>query len=294
MARVTRTSRENLLQLPDKRQLGYAIYGDPQGYPIIYCHGIPGSRLECNPDETIPKRLGIRLIIADRPGIGLSSPKPGRTILEWPDDVECLCQSLALRTCGLIATSGGSPYALAAAFKYPQRYKHIAIVSAIAPLFEKAVFSRLDVKMRLLFNNVKRHPRISSTAFGVSARLFDSRIDRIFSFLVAHMPEYDKVILRQPQMRDMFRESIAEVFHQGGSGLVEDMQLQMQPWGFELNQINKRVHIWHGTNDTVAPIRLAEWFRENLPNSVTHYFKQSGHFFILNKTAEILASVKEE
>src|ERR1700712_1442651 len=34
------------LTLPDGRKLGYAQYGDLTGRPILYQHGIPGSRVE--------------------------------------------------------------------------------------------------------------------------------------------------------------------------------------------------------------------------------------------------------
>ncbi len=39
-----RTLRDdNVLQLADGRQLGYAEYGDPEGYPVFLFHGNPGD-----------------------------------------------------------------------------------------------------------------------------------------------------------------------------------------------------------------------------------------------------------
>ena len=37
---------DNLLTLPDGRGLAYAEFGKPDGHPVLYCHGAPGSRLE--------------------------------------------------------------------------------------------------------------------------------------------------------------------------------------------------------------------------------------------------------
>jgi hypothetical protein len=34
------------LRLPDGRWLGFHIYGDPGGTPILFLHGTPGSRLK--------------------------------------------------------------------------------------------------------------------------------------------------------------------------------------------------------------------------------------------------------
>ena len=32
--------------LPNARTLAYCEYGDPEGHPVLYAHGGPGSRLE--------------------------------------------------------------------------------------------------------------------------------------------------------------------------------------------------------------------------------------------------------
>ncbi|MEL7226506.1 MAG: alpha/beta hydrolase, partial [Cyanobacteria bacterium J06576_12] len=63
----------NLLTLPDNRQLAYAEYGSPDGYPLLYCHGGGSSRLEplLLGDEVF-SRLELRVIAPDRPGIGQS------------------------------------------------------------------------------------------------------------------------------------------------------------------------------------------------------------------------------
>ena len=39
------TPEPGVIILPDGRQLAYAEYGTPDGFPIIGCHGTPGSRL---------------------------------------------------------------------------------------------------------------------------------------------------------------------------------------------------------------------------------------------------------
>lgn len=82
--------------LPDGRKLGYAQYGSPTGRPIFYMHGFPGSRLEAAGFDDLGKELGARIISVDRPGIGWSSPQPGRTLLDFPKDVEQLGNHLGL------------------------------------------------------------------------------------------------------------------------------------------------------------------------------------------------------
>ena len=82
--------------LPDGRKLGYAQYGSLTGKAILYLHGLPGSRIEAASYHDLGLRLGARIIATDRPGIGWSSPHPGRTLLDFPKDLECLVKHLEL------------------------------------------------------------------------------------------------------------------------------------------------------------------------------------------------------
>jgi len=64
MARLT----DGTIALPGGRRLAYTEWGNPKGYPVLYFHGTPGSRLWC-PDESATMSADVRLIMPDRPGI---------------------------------------------------------------------------------------------------------------------------------------------------------------------------------------------------------------------------------
>ena len=63
------------VELADGTRIGYAEVGNPDGPPVVYLHGNPGSRLEVDLPafRRAAERLGIRLLAPDRPGIGISS-----------------------------------------------------------------------------------------------------------------------------------------------------------------------------------------------------------------------------
>lgn len=86
------------LTLSDGRKLGYAEYGSLTGKPILYLHGLPGSRLEAATYHELGIELGVRIIATDRPGMGWSSPNPGRTLLDYPKDLEYLTNYLGLES----------------------------------------------------------------------------------------------------------------------------------------------------------------------------------------------------
>ena len=90
------------LDLPDGRKLGYAQYGLPTGRAVFYLHGTPGSRIEAAAYDDLAVKADARIIAVDRPGIGLSSPQPNRTLLDHPKDIEQLARHLDLNDYGVL------------------------------------------------------------------------------------------------------------------------------------------------------------------------------------------------
>ncbi|HEY6428062.1 MAG TPA: alpha/beta hydrolase [Acidimicrobiales bacterium] len=80
--------------LPDRRRLAYDEYGDPDGIPVLNCHGGLTSRKDMERCAATAAAAGVRVISPDRPGIGRSDAKPGRTLLDWPPDVAALADAL--------------------------------------------------------------------------------------------------------------------------------------------------------------------------------------------------------
>jgi pimeloyl-ACP methyl ester carboxylesterase len=128
-----RTHRQ--IKLRDGRLLGYAEFGAPEGMPVFYFHGFPGSRLDYLffDDGEVAMENNARIIAVDRPGMGQSAFKRGRQILDWPDDVIALADALRIDRFGVLGISGGGPYAAACAFKIPARLTATGIVCGMGP-----------------------------------------------------------------------------------------------------------------------------------------------------------------
>jgi len=69
-------SEDGTLLLGGGRRLGYAWYGQPDGEPVLYFHGHPGSRLDARSAWQAAAAEGLRVIALDRTGYGLSCGVP--------------------------------------------------------------------------------------------------------------------------------------------------------------------------------------------------------------------------
>ena len=107
---------------------------------------------------SIAAQRGIRLIAVERPGYGLSDPQPGRTMLDWTDDIEVLIDALGIKQFAVIGFSMGSIYALACAYKFPQRITRAALVGALAPLDAPDVMEGMSPAVSGLYTLAQSDP----------------------------------------------------------------------------------------------------------------------------------------
>ena len=107
------------LRARDGRVLGVAEFGDASGTPVLWCHGGPGSRLEPMWLDGAAADAGLRLIGFDRPGYGLSEPKPDRSIVDVVVDMIEIADQLGIGEFATVGVSTGGVYALAAAALNP-------------------------------------------------------------------------------------------------------------------------------------------------------------------------------
>jgi pimeloyl-ACP methyl ester carboxylesterase len=281
-----------IFKLLDGRELGYAKYGNPKGNSVLFFHGIPGSRLQRNPDLTVLKELSICVYALDRPGTGLSTYQKNRTLLDWADDVRAFVEGLGIRKFAVIGISSGGPYALACAHQMPDRITHLSLVSALAPLHECELFDIIDPKMKRLFNFARRMPRLLNGLMGFAFLFLKNRFDVAFEKLVADLPERDINLLHHPVIIEMFKNDVTQAFRQGSKGVVSEMRILSEPWGFSLDEIKLPVQIWHGTADTIVPISLARFMAEKLPQAEIHFIEKAGHFMALQYTKEIFSKMR--
>src|SRR3954453_18207708 len=121
------------IALPAGRTLAYAECGDPEGRPIITCHGTPGCRLNRHPNQDLVRGTGARVIAFDRPGAGRSSRRAGGRVGDGVDDVARLADHLSLSEFAVVGGSGGGPHALAIAALLGDRVTRAGCVVGVPP-----------------------------------------------------------------------------------------------------------------------------------------------------------------
>jgi pimeloyl-ACP methyl ester carboxylesterase len=253
------------IRLPDGRRLAYTEAGRPDGFPIVYLHGAIGSPLTGDRAlvDTV-EDMGLRLLIIQRPGFGESTPKPGRTLLDFADDVSAFADALGIDRFAIAGVSAGGPYAIACAHRLaPDRLTAVAAVSSLSPLGlprRLRIIARAPRLTTLVGDAVTRHPVALRRALGGGGSALDA-------FLAATAG--------------------------GVGGLVEDHLITQRAWGFELGAVAGQVHVWHGMADTFVPADHALQLAAALPNCTVSLDPGEGHFFFRRRVADILGDLHD-
>ena len=276
-------SNEELVRLPDGRRVALASHGDPQGSPLFLFHGTPGSRLGLHYVDGPAKERGVRVVCPDRPGVGRSDPYPERTIPGYTDDVSALADALGFERFAVLGYSGGAPYALACGAKLPERVSAVGTAAGTGPHDRPGSREGCSKSDLMLLDLSLRRPflaRLAMFAWAKAARFAPSVA---LKSLAEDLSEPDRRFLEEEVQRRGAAEVMrlfAEVFRQGGGGVVLEYRLYGRAWGFSFEEVSVPVHLWHGEEDLVVPMHHAEDLTSRLPNARLHKLEDTGHFSI--------------
>lgn len=278
------------ITLRDGRALSYAEYGDPSGEPILYFHGLPGSRLDAQLTEPVASRLGVRVIAVDRPGFGRSDFKPDRTIGEWPQDVGQLADALDLERFAVMGVSGGGPYAAACAHTIPERLTSVGIVCGMGPLDAPGATDGMTNFCRVCLFLSQHIPHLLRPFCALIARTLG---DRPHGFhLGGDASPLDRATLERSDITRILGDSFCEAVHDGARGAAWDLALLGRSWDFRLQDIPTQVYLWHGELDDTVPPAMGRYQAAAIPRCQAHFYPHDGHFSLpVNRMEEILGTL---
>jgi len=275
---------ENQIQLVDGRTLGYAEYGCQNGFPVLFFHGFPGSRLEAEKLHHAALKTNVRLIGLDRPGMGLSSIQNNRSILAWANDVSEFTTVLNIKTFSIIGHSGGAPYVAACAYRMSDKVHKAVIVSGIAPLNYQEARTSLHSSQKYMLWMIKYCPMVLKWMMKSSLKALQN--PNQLKKMLKQLPEVDKKIFENHHNQNSMVLSLKEAFRQNVVGVIDDFRLLGKLCEFDLEKINCPFIVWQGGKDQQAPVKHAEIYANKVPQANYVFLEEEGHISILYNYGE--------
>jgi len=269
------------IELPDGRTLAYAEWGDPQGRPIISCHGTPGCRLNRHPNQELVRSTGARVVAFDRPGYGQSSRLRGRRVVDVVDDVARLADHLGVGEFAVVGGSGGGPHSLAVAGLLGDRVTRAACVVGVAPydaLGDEWLTGMDPMNVKEFGWALEGEERLAEELAREDAEMRERvAVDPSKVLGDFDLPESDRAVLARSDVATVIRESTAEQSANGVWGWVDDDLAFTRPWGFDPSTITVPTAVWWGAADVLVPPQHGEWIARSVPSAVARVQQQAGH-----------------
>ena len=290
MTRVVNADRieDRSLRLADGRRLGFRIYGDPAGLPVLFLHGTPGSRLKFSIAHDSGRGLGLAIVAPDRWGYGLTEPPTRPSLAGFAEDMAALMDELGERRFAVGGISGGGPYAAAVAACLPGRVTALALVSPVGPIADAGLGPSLPPMHRLCFTVLPRRPRTVSAAM------------RAFRWSLIHTPRLaghlttwraarpDKRLIQRSEVRQRILGSFSEGLRPGTAGPNMDLSIFARPWQVDLAAIIAPARLWIGAKDSNVPLAAVRALAQRIPHCVVTDIPDAGHLWVSVHHADVL------
>jgi pimeloyl-ACP methyl ester carboxylesterase len=277
------------LELADGRTLGYRVYGDPAGAPMLFLHGTPGSRLKFSIGHEAGKALGLAIVAPDRWGYGLTDPPAQPSLSLFADDMLALARHLHLEHLAVGGVSGGGPYAAAVASRLGRRLTALALISPVGPIADAALAASLPPLHRFCFTVLPHRPRAVAVAFR-AFRWSLVRMPRVAGQLTTWRSAWsDKVLIAQPDVAGRLLGSFLEGLRPGTAGPIIDLQIFSRPWNVDLAAIAGPTRLWFGTADTNVPLPAVRALADRIDRCTVTELPGEGHLWISTHYDEVLA-----
>jgi pimeloyl-ACP methyl ester carboxylesterase len=278
------THRELRIVEVGARKLAVEDARPDSGFPILMMNGA-GSRHLFPPAVREGREQGFRLIGYDRPGCGGSTSLPGRRIADCAEDIRAIMSELGISRAATWGSSGGGPYALAAAAKLPEIVAAACVFASIGPYGEPGLDWAEglggDAKREEIRKFFEQPERARADFRAQSAVTLAERGsadwwlhrwgDRAEQDAAHSRKQAEYLALCH---RDVLHAGDAGTFDDDGSW--EDDSALYYPWQFDLADIQAPVSLWHGLKDFL-PVSHARWLADRIPGVITHFPPDEDH-----------------
>jgi pimeloyl-ACP methyl ester carboxylesterase len=264
------------------RNLRVREAGDPSGMPVLFHHGTPMAGLLAPWWIDDAATRGLRLIAYDRPGYGLSTAHPGRTVGDAASDACAIADALGIERFATWGLSGGGPHALACAALAGDRVIAAASASGVAPFDAKG----LDFLAGMGEDNIAEFGAAIEGRSSVepmvkewAQEMLAADAQSVMAAVESLVSDVDKAEL-SGELAEFLHACGQVALGSGVNGWVDDDLAFVKPWGFDVSDIEVPVSIWQGAQDLMVPFSHGQWLVENVRGADSKLIEEFGHFTI--------------
>ena len=272
--------------MADGRRVAFIDYGPAGGAPLLVGHGFHTGRLMPEPLLVRCQAAGLRVIIPQRPGFGLTDPAVGDYLEAASGDLAAILDSLGYGEARALYRDGGVATLIALAQRYPGRLQRAVLVNPRPPRWARApptgpisAISRLLLDRPALIEPfaemLRRQTRTDALAAMLRRACQDCEADR-------------RLIADEAVLRHLVRDAQG-LLARPVTGFVDEQRVYASGWSPPQLQPGCAWRLaWSGALAAVAP-DLRPW--SGLPNLEARPIEGAGMLFAFSHPAAVVSLV---
>lgn len=280
------------MRLSDGRTLAWSDSGHPQGHPVVLCHAFLHGQHDRHPDDSLLHRLGIRLLIPERPGCGHSDVLEGATIENWPHDIAQMLGHLGIDRLSVLGWSMGTPYALALTHHFGARIVALHLTSPIFPVRSAQDLSHYSSQNRLFLMVGLYAPRLLSLLTATVVRNIKRDVFSFQDHFYAKAPIAEKWIFENILYRQQRAQVLLQAAGSGADNIAKQALMAFFQWDLQVLPTCIPCTIWHGQADPEVHRDAARSLAQSLGKVKLHLLPGAGHHVLLSHWQSIFQAIK--
>jgi pimeloyl-ACP methyl ester carboxylesterase len=256
---------------------------------ILFFHGFPGSSSQVEPFRDQEKAFDLEVICMDRPGYHKTELTEGRQFDQATKAMKSLLDSYGWQSCEVISVSGGTPFLFYFTQAYPQFVSSVTVISGLGPIGNKEFQKFLGWKARFSLNLMQKLPGAVLESilpkYDPKPTVGAEPKFNLIRYLLPGSPADAKAML-DLNTQEVLGRVLHEAFMQRGAGPKRDAAEYLKPWSLDLNGYAGPIKIWHGDEDQILPLKMAEQMARLIPRAQLNVLNNEGHYSLIIKRME--------
>ena len=246
----------------------YTLLGS--GPVVLVCHGTSSNCFSTDLAEPLME-AGFSVLTPSRPGYGRTPLDAGKTAGQAAQALVALLDNLQVRTCSVVAISGGGPTGVALASGFPQRVKRLVLAAAVTRPEDRP--NEPAYKNQAAFYGPMH--AVMWGMLGLMSRLTPRGMARqTLAIFSTHDPDAGLSKLSSKDIDKLCR------FYQGRSSRRGALNDAAHTVGSDvLATVHQPTLVIHSREDNSVPFGHAEWSLEHVPQAELCEAGITGHFF---------------
>ncbi|QUJ78148.1 alpha/beta hydrolase [Sulfitobacter albidus] len=250
------------------RTMPVETFGDPDGTPVIFFHGMLDGNTMTHAMRALLERHGFCLICPVRPHFGTAAPDNSGPIQTAPTrfarDIATLLDQTGQRDPILLGHMGGAIYAYAAAAHLGTRARGVLSVAGAVPLVSGAQFRAMSARQRVVALTARYTPQLLPFVVRAGISQLDNKGERQFMNSLYQTCPADLNVAADPDIGDLLFSGYRFTVAQGHRAFETDSYHVVRDWSASVSASAQPIELVHGVHDPVISYASVKAFHDRL------------------------------